>query len=96
MEQKKPVRKKPVRQCLGCNEHKEKTELIRVVRAPDGSVSLDFTGKKSGRGAYLCRSVVCLRKVRKSGRLAHSLGTEIPAEVFEQMERELEAEEHER
>ena len=51
------VKKQPVRQCLGCNEHKPKQELIRVVRAPDGTVSLDFRGKKSGRGAYLCHSV---------------------------------------
>lgn len=84
------VKKQPVRQCLGCNEHRPKQELIRVVRAPDGTVSLDFKGKKSGRGAYLCHSVKCLQRVRKSGRLSHSLGVEIPAEVWEQMQRELE------
>ena len=95
MEQKKPMKKKPVRQCLGCNEHKEKSELIRVVRAPDGSVSLDFTGKKSGRGAYLCRNVACLKRVRKSGRLSASLSVEIPAGVYDEMERELEAAEKE-
>lgn len=95
MEQKKPMKKKPVRQCLGCNEHKEKSELIRVVRAPDGSVSLDFTGKKSGRGAYLCRNVACLKRVRKSGRLSGSLLVEIPAGVYDEMEQELEAAEKE-
>ena len=95
MEQKKPMKKKPVRQCLGCNEHKEKSELIRVVRAPDGSVSLDFTGKKSGRGAYLCRNVACLPRVRKSGRLSGSLTVEIPAGVYDEMEQEPEAAEKE-
>ena len=93
MEQK--VRKTPMRQCLGCNEHKPKVQLLRVVRPPegaaDGRVFLDFTGKKSGRGAYLCRDVKCLRKVRKSRRLETSLNVSIPEEVWNDMEKEIES-----
>ena len=84
-------RKIPVRQCLGCNEHKPKAELIRVVRSPEGVVSLDLTGKKSGRGAYICRDVKCLKKARKSGRIAHNLACEISPEVYDSMEAELTA-----
>lgn len=85
----KKVRKIPVRQCMGCNEHKPKAELLRVVRAPDGMVSLDFTGKKSGRGAYICREVRCLQKARKSRRLERVLECVIPDEVYDAMEQEL-------
>ncbi|MBE6694039.1 MAG: YlxR family protein [Ruminococcaceae bacterium] len=84
-----PQKRIPVRQCLGCNEHKPKRELLRVVRDPEGQVSLDFTGKKSGRGAYICKDVKCLKKVRKSGRLAKNLECEISDEVYTNMEREL-------
>ncbi len=82
-------RKIPMRQCLGCNQHKPKRELVRVVRSPEEEVSLDATGKKSGRGAYICRDLSCLRKVRKSGRLAKNLACEIPAEVYDRLEAEL-------
>lgn len=88
--QVKKVRKIPMRQCLGCNEHKPKSELMRVVRDPEGGISLDFTGKKSGRGAYLCRNVNCLRRARKSARIDRNLECTIPAEVYDAMERELE------
>lgn len=84
------VRKIPMRQCMGCNEHKPKIELMRVVRSPEGDVSLDFTGKKSGRGAYLCRSLKCLQRARKSRRPDRVLECEIPEEVYNAMERELE------
>jgi predicted RNA-binding protein YlxR (DUF448 family) len=84
-----PQKKIPMRQCLGCNEHKPKRELLRVVRDPEGSVTLDFTGKKSGRGAYICQDVKCLKKVRKSGRLAKNLECEISESVYESLEREL-------
>ena len=89
MEQKIKQKKIPMRQCLGCNEHKPKRELLRVVRDPEGNISLDFTGKKSGRGAYICRDLKCLRKVRKSGRVAHNLSCEISPEVYDRMEVEL-------
>ena len=85
----KKVRKIPVRQCMGCNEHKPKAELLRVVRSPDGAVSLDFTGKKSGRGAYICREVKCLQRARKSRRLERVLECSIPDEVYDAMEQEL-------
>jgi predicted RNA-binding protein YlxR (DUF448 family) len=85
----KKVRKIPMRQCMGCNEHKEKPTLLRVVRSPEGEVSLDFTGKKSGRGAYVCRDVACLRRVRKSRRIDRVLECEIPDAVWDRMEKEL-------
>ena len=86
----KKIRKIPMRQCLGCNEHKPKAELLRVVRDPEGGISLDFRGKKSGRGAYICHDVKCLRKARKSRRIDRNLECEIPEEVYDAMERELE------
>ncbi len=89
MEQPYKPRKIPMRQCLGCNEHKSKKEMLRVVRDPNGEVSLDFTGKKSGRGAYICHSLKCLKKARKSGRLGRSLDCTIPEEVYDRMEEEL-------
>ena len=87
------VKKIPMRQCLGCNEHKPKSELLRVVRPPvEGEpVSLDMTGRKSGRGAYICRDVKCLKKARKSRRIESALECAIPDEVYDQMEKELEA-----
>lgn len=88
MEQQK-VRKIPQRQCLGCNEHKPKKELLRVVRGPEGDISLDFTGKKSGRGAYICQDIRCLRKARKSRRIDRSLDCTVPEEVYDAMEKEL-------
>ena len=87
----KKVRKIPMRQCLGCNEHKPKAELLRVVRSPEGEISLDFVGKKSGRGAYICRDVKCLRRARKSGRIGKNLACEIPETVYDAMESELES-----
>ena len=85
----KKVRKIPMRQCMGCNEHKPKLELLRVVRSPENEVSLDFTGKKSGRGAYICRSVKCLQRARKNRRLDRVLECEIPETVYDAMEQEL-------
>ena len=87
MEQKK--RKIPQRQCLGCNEHKPKAELIRVVRSPEGEISLDTRGKKSGRGAYICHNVKCLNKARKSKRIERALECEIPEEIYDAMEAQL-------
>ena len=83
------VRKIPVRQCLGCNEHKPKAELIRVVRSPEGEISLDTRGKKSGRGAYICHDVKCLNKARKSKRIDRALDVTIPEEIYDAMEAEL-------
>ena len=89
MEQKTKVRKIPERQCLGCNEHKPKNQLLRVVRTPEGETVLDFTGKKSGRGAYICRDVKCLKKARKSGRIEKNLEVAISEDVYDRMEREI-------
>ena len=83
------VKKIPMRQCLGCNEHKPKAELMRVVRTVEGETVLDFTGKKSGRGAYVCRSLSCLRKARKSKRLEKNLDCPISDEVYDRMESEI-------
>ena len=82
-------RKIPLRHCLGCNESKPKKELVRVVRSPEGEISLDLVGKKPGRGAYLCPSAQCLAKARKAKRLERALDTQIPPEVYESIEREI-------
>ena len=83
MEQQQKIKKIPQRQCLGCNEHKPKRDLLRVVKSPDGEISLDFTGKKSGRGAYICKDIQCLRKARKSHRIDRSLSCTVPEEVYD-------------
>jgi len=82
-------RKIPIRKCVGCMEHSGKRELIRIVRSKDGEVSLDLTGKKSGRGAYICKDVKCLEKARKKKSLERALKHEIPAEVYTKLEDEL-------
>ena len=83
------VRKIPTRRCVGCGEHFPKGELIRVVRSPEGEISLDFTGKKSGRGAYICRSAACLKKARRAHRLEQNLECTIPDAVYDALEGEL-------
>lgn len=83
------VKKIPTRRCTGCGEHFPKLELIRIVRSPEGEISLDVTGKKPGRGAYLCKSVDCLRRARKTRRIEASLETPIAAEVWETLEEKL-------
>ena len=83
------VKKIPSRRCTGCGEHFPKSELIRVVRSPEGEISLDMTGKKSGRGAYLCKNAECLRRARKARRIEQNLEVTIPAEVYEALEGEL-------
>ena len=85
------VKKIPQRQCVGCRGMRDQKSLLRVVRSPEGAVSLDFVGKKPGRGAYVCRSVECLKKARKSRALERAFGTAIPPEVYDAMEAELEA-----
>ncbi len=83
MEQKKKI---PLRQCVGCSERKPKGELIRVVRTPEGEIVLDNTGRKNGRGCYVCLSVKCFNKARKSGKLASHLECAIPEEVYASLE----------
>ena len=83
-------KKIPQRQCMGCRERKEKRELIRVVRAPDGGVSLDFRGKAPGRGAYICPDPMCLKKAIRSKALERSLEVPIPVEIYARLEKEME------
>ncbi len=87
------VKKVPMRSCCGCREKRPKRELVRVVRSPEGEVSLDITGRKVGRGVYLCNSKACLAKAKKSRALHRALECEIPEEVFERLEGEIEKDE---
>ena len=84
-------KKIPQRQCMGCRERKAKKEMIRVVRGTDGTVSLDFGGKMNGRGAYICPDPECLKKARKSKALDRSLEVTIPEEVYDRLQKEMEA-----
>ncbi len=84
-------KKIPLRQCVGCREHKPKAELIRVVRSPEGEVSLDFKGKKPGRGAYVCPAPECLKKARKSRALERAFSAPLPEEVWAALEAQMEA-----
>ena len=81
------IKKEPVRQCLGCNSHKPKREMMRVVRLSDGSVELDLRGKVSGRGAYVCRDINCFKKARRSARIDRALECSIPDEIYDSMEK---------
>lgn len=85
-------RKIPMRMCLGCGEMKPKRELIRVVRSPEGEVSIDKTGKKSGRGAYVCDDIECLKKARKAKRIEKAFSCQISDEIYETMEKDIENE----
>lgn len=83
------TKKIPMRQCIGCQEMKSKKELIRVLKTCDEEIVVDTTGKKNGRGAYLCKNVECLKKAKKTKSLERSLKVDIPTDVFEQLEKEL-------
>lgn len=82
-------KKIPMRMCLGCNEMKPKKELLRVVKSPEGEISLDFVGKKNGRGAYICHNTDCYEKARKSRRLEKAFSCKIDENVYEVMADEL-------
>lgn len=84
-------KKIPMRQCLGCREMKPKRELIRVVKAPTGEISLDFMGKKPGRGAYVCPNAECLKKAVKSKALERAFSAQIPEAVYETLSKQMEA-----
>lgn len=79
----------PLRKCMGCNEMKPKQALVRVVKSPAGEIALDLTGKMPGRGAYVCKSAACLAAARKARRLERTFSCQIPAPVYDQMEKEL-------
>lgn len=83
------VKKIPLRMCLGCGEMKPKAELVRVVKSPEGEISLDLTGKKPGRGAYICKSAACLSKAQKSRRLEKTFSCKIESDIYDAMEGEL-------
>lgn len=83
------IKKFPMRVCTGCGEQKQKRELVRVVKNKDGEVSLDLTGKKPGRGAYVCRNSECLQKARKNRRIERAFQMKIPDEIYDVMEEEL-------
>jgi len=83
-------KKIPQRQCLGCREMKAKRDLIRVVRSPEGEITLDFKGKKPGRGAYLCSDLLCLKKARKSKALERAFSLPIPDIVYDALEQQME------
>jgi len=82
-------KKQPIRKCSGCGERFPKNELIRVLRTPEGEITLDSTGKKNGRGAYLCKSAACLKKARKSKRIDMALDCKIPEEVYDRLEEDI-------
>ena len=83
------TRKVPERRCVGCGGTFEKRDLLRVVRSPEGVISIDFSGKKSGRGAYLCKNSACFKKARKSGILSRALECEISGEIYEGLDKEI-------
>lgn len=78
-----------MRKCVGCNEMKPKKELVRVVKSPEGEISVDTTGKKSGRGAYICRSAECLQKAQKAGRLERAFECRISPDIYSLLGKEL-------
>lgn len=79
----------PERICIGCQQIKPKNELIRIVKSPEGEISIDKTGKKSGRGAYICPKEECLKLAEKSRRIEKSFSCRIDAAVYEELENEL-------
>jgi len=82
-------KKIPIRQCAGCREMKPKKELIRIVRSPEGEISIDFKGKKPGRGAYICPDAACLKRAVKSKALERTFGVHIPEEIYKALDRQI-------
>jgi len=83
------TKKIPQRRCLACQEAKDKKDLMRIVRSPEGEISVDATGKKAGRGAYICRSGQCLAAARKANRLAKAFECAVPPEVYDRLAEEI-------
>ena len=82
-------RKIPLRKCIGCNEMKDKRTLVRIVRNKEGEIFVDFTGKKPGRGAYICKNVACLDQAQKAKRIERAFSTKIEPEIYDEIRREL-------
>nr|WP_330373726.1 YlxR family protein [Niameybacter massiliensis] len=87
------AKKIPLRKCTGCGEMKDKREMIRIVRDSEGNFSLDFTGKKAGRGAYICKNIDCLTQAEKNKGLERSYKTSVDKEIYNQLRKEFEANE---
>lgn len=83
------TKKVPMRMCTGCGEMFDKRTLVRVVKSPEGDISLDLTGKKSGRGAYVCKNVECLKKAKKKRAFERAFNVQIDESVFNKMEEEI-------
>lgn len=83
------TKKMPMRQCVGCGEMKPKKEMIRIIKTAENDIVLDATGRKNGRGAYICRKSECLAKAEKSKGLSRSLKTEIPKEIYDELKKEM-------
>ena len=79
----------PLRQCIGCKERKTKPELVRIIRTPENEFCLDKTGKKNGRGAYICPNIQCFNKARKSNAFSRMLNVDIPEEIYDAISEEL-------
>lgn len=86
------TKKLPLRMCLGCGEMADKRDMIRLVKSPEGEISLDFTGKKSGRGAYICKKLECFEKAQKARRFEKSLSCRIDNKIYEELKNEFTAE----
>lgn len=82
-------KKTPMRMCTGCGQMKPKKELVRVVKSPEQEISLDLAGRKPGRGAYVCKSIDCLRAARKARRFEKAFSCKIPDEIYDRMEEEI-------
>jgi predicted RNA-binding protein YlxR (DUF448 family) len=83
------MKKVPMRQCIGCQEMKSKKEMIRVIRTPEGEICIDATGRRNGRGAYVCRDLACLKKAAKNHGIERSLKMQIPEDVYLRLEEEM-------
>ncbi len=88
-------KKIPMRKCLGCREMFSKKELLRVVRSPEGEISIDFKGKKPGRGAYVCANIDCFKKVTKSKALERAFETKVDEQIYIALEKEMEDKDYE-
>ena len=84
------TKKLPLRKCTGCGEMFDKRTLVRVVKSPEGEISLDLTGKKAGRGAYVCKSAECLKKARKKKAFERAFSVQIDSAIYDEMEKEIE------
>ncbi len=89
------AKKISLRQCIGCGEMKNKKEMMRVLKSTEGPILLDMSGRKNGRGAYLCKSLACLAKAKKNKGLERSFKMSIPDEIYENLEKEFEEGRHE-